>query len=44
MVRDEINVTLNNKKVFKAKLVAADPSSDLAVIKIDAKNLLPHLW
>lgn len=36
---DEINVTLNNKKVFKAKLVAADPSSDLAVIKIDAKNL-----
>lgn len=36
---DEINVTLNNKKVFKAKLIAADPSSDLAVIKIDAKNL-----
>lgn len=36
---DEINVTLNNKKAFKAKLVAADPSSDLAVIKIDAKNL-----
>lgn len=36
---DEINVTLNNKKVFKAKLIAADPSSDLAVIKIEAKNL-----
>jgi len=36
---DEITVTLNNKKVFKAKLIAADPSSDLAVIKIDAKNL-----
>lgn len=36
---DEINVTLNNKKSFKAKLVAADPSSDLAVIKIDAKAL-----
>ena len=36
---DEINVTLNNKKAFKAKLIAADPSSDLAVIKIDAKNL-----
>ncbi len=36
---DEITVTLTNKKSFKAKLVAADPSSDLAVIKIDAKDL-----
>jgi serine protease Do len=36
---DEIQVTLNNKKSFKAKLVAADPSTDLAVIKIEAKNL-----
>lgn len=36
---DEINVTLYNKKSFKAKLIAADPSSDLAVIKIDAKGL-----
>ena len=31
---DDITVTLNNKKSFKAKLVASDPSSDLAVIKI----------
>jgi serine protease Do len=36
---DEITVTLNNKKSFSAKLVAADPSTDLAVIKIDAKGL-----
>jgi Do/DeqQ family serine protease len=36
---DEITVTLNNKKTFKAKLVGADPSSDLAVIKIEAKGL-----
>lgn len=36
---DEINVTLHNKKTFKAKLIAADPSTDLAVIKIDANNL-----
>jgi Do/DeqQ family serine protease len=36
---DEITVTLTNQKSFKAKLVAADPSTDLAVIKIDAKNL-----
>lgn len=36
---DEINVTLSNKRSFKAKLIGADPSSDLAVIKIDAKAL-----
>jgi len=36
---DDITVTLNNKKSFKAKLVAADPSTDLAVIKIEAKGL-----
>jgi S1-C subfamily serine protease len=36
---DDITVTLTNKKSFKAKLVAADPSSDLAVIKIEAKGL-----
>lgn len=36
---DDINVTLNNKKSFKARLIAADPSSDLAVIKIEAKGL-----
>ncbi|OQP59160.1 serine protease [Niastella vici] len=36
---DDITVMLNNKKSFKAKVVAADPSSDLAVIKIDAKGL-----
>jgi serine protease Do len=36
---DEITVTLSNKKSFKAKLVAADPNSDLAVLKIEAKGL-----
>jgi serine protease Do len=36
---DEITVTLSNKKSFSAKLVAADPSSDLAVIKVNAKGL-----
>jgi len=41
---DEINVTLSNKRSFKAKLVAADPSSDLAVIKIDARGLPMMLY
>src|SRR5690349_22408043 len=36
---DDITVTLTNKTTFKAKLVAANPSTDLAVIKIEAKNL-----
>lgn len=36
---DEVAVTLSNRKSFKAKVVGADPSSDLAVIKIDAKGL-----
>lgn len=41
-VADEITVTLNNKKVYKAKVIGRDPSSDIAVIKIDATSL-PYL-
>jgi len=36
---DEITVTLSNKRSFKAKIVGADPSSDIAVLKIEAKGL-----
>src|SRR6516225_1108162 len=36
---DEVTVSLSNKKSFKAKVIGTDPSSDLAVIKIDAKGL-----
>ncbi|KIC89378.1 trypsin-like peptidase domain-containing protein [Flavihumibacter sp. ZG627] len=36
---DDITVTMSDKKSYKAKLVASDPSSDLALIKIDAKGL-----
>ncbi|MFS8082085.1 MAG: trypsin-like peptidase domain-containing protein [Ginsengibacter sp.] len=36
---DELMVTLANRKTYTAKVVGADPSYDLAVIKIDAKNL-----
>lgn len=38
----EVLVTLNNKKDYKAKVVGTDPSTDLAVLKIDAKDL-PYL-
>lgn len=39
---DEITITLTNKKTYKATLVGADPSSDLAVLKIEEKGL-PYL-
>lgn len=41
-VADEISVTLNNKKNYKARVIGRDPSSDLAVIKIDG-NGFPYL-
>ncbi len=39
---DEITVTLNNRRTYKAKVIGTDPSYDLAVIKIDAAAL-PYL-
>lgn len=36
---ETINVVLNDKRSFAAKLVGNDPASDLAVIKIDAEDL-----
>jgi serine protease Do len=41
VVRDaaDISVTLNDKRTFKAKVVGADPGTDVAVIKIDGTNL-----
>lgn len=41
-VAAEITVTLHNRKTYKAKLVGRDPSSDLAVLKIDG-NKFPFL-
>jgi S1-C subfamily serine protease len=36
---DDINVTLTDGRMFKAKRVGADPEFDLAVISVDADNL-----
>ncbi len=36
---DSIQVVLNDKRRYKAVMVGNDPSADLAVIKIDAKDL-----
>ncbi|HUR66404.1 MAG TPA: trypsin-like peptidase domain-containing protein [Chitinophagaceae bacterium] len=38
-IADEIMVTLNTKKTYKARVIGKDPSSDLAVLKIDGKGL-----
>jgi serine protease Do len=40
----EIKVLLLNKKDYNAKLVGADPKTDIAVIKIDAKGLPALAW
>lgn len=37
---DEMTVTLKNGEQYEAKLIGTDPRTDLAVIKIDASNLV----
>ena len=36
---DEIRVTLSDKREYEAKLIGTDPSTDLALIKIEATDL-----
>jgi len=36
---DRLNVTLTDHRVFKAKVVGRDPTTDVAVIKIEGSNL-----
>ena len=38
-VAGEIMVTLHNRKTYKARLIGKDPSSDIAVLKIDGTGL-----
>jgi serine protease Do len=39
---DQIDITLNDKRSFTAKIIGTDPSTDLALLKIDATKL-PYL-
>ncbi len=41
---DTIKVILGNNRVYKGKVVGADPLSDIAVVKINAKNLPVIPW
>lgn len=36
---EEIQVTMTNNKSFKARLVGADPVTDVALLKVEAENL-----
>ena len=40
----DIRVTMSNREVLSAKLVGADPLTDLAVIKVDGHNLPSVPW
>ncbi|MEE9275532.1 MAG: trypsin-like peptidase domain-containing protein, partial [bacterium] len=39
----EIRVHLAGNKIYPARIIGSDPTNDLAVIKIDADEALPHL-
>ena len=38
----EIQITLNNKKSYQAKLIGTDSKMDIALLKIDANEKLPY--
>src|SRR5437763_15808632 len=40
----DIRVTTSNRRVLKAKLVGADPLTDLAVLKVEATDLASAPW
>ncbi len=40
----EIKVLLSNKRDYKAKLIGADPKTDIAIVKIEAKGLAALPW
>jgi serine protease Do len=40
----DVDVMLSDKRTFKAKIIGADPRTDVAVIKIDGKDLPTVPW
>ena len=46
VIRDmtDIKVSLSDNRIFDAKLLATDPESDVALLKIEAKNLPTITW
>ena len=39
---NDLEITLNNKKVYKAKVIGTDSKMDIALLKIDADEKLPY--
>ena len=39
----ELEVTLNNNKIYTAELIGADPKTDIAVLKIDSDEEFPFI-
>lgn len=40
---NELSVTLNNNKTYKAEIIGSDPRTDIALLKIDADEDLPFV-
>ena len=40
----EIEITTNDNKIYKATVVGSDPSSDIAVLKINTDQKLPYIF
>ena len=40
---DQLTVTLNNNKTYKAKIIGSDPKTDIALLKIEAEEDLPFV-
>ena len=38
----EISITLNNNKTYEAELLGTDPKTDIALLKIESDEALPH--
>lgn len=41
---ENIDVILNNNRRFPAKVIGRDPNTDIALVKVDAKNLSVLIW
>ncbi|MFC7358590.1 S1C family serine protease [Jejudonia soesokkakensis] len=39
----DLEVALNNNQIYKAELIGADPTTDIALIKVDANEELPFV-
>ena len=40
----EIDITTNDNKTYRATVIGSDPSSDIAVLKIETNNKLPYVF